>query len=73
MEKYVFFCNVQLAVILVYSFLQRFSFKIWNIVFVLVRLASAVLAVLTLWYGLRSNETPYVDPVSGNFNTAFIR
>ncbi|MCP9265832.1 Translocating chain-associated membrane protein 1 [Dirofilaria immitis] len=38
------------------------GFKIWNIVFVLVRLASSVLAVLTLWYGFRSNETPYVDP-----------
>ncbi|VDN40822.1 unnamed protein product [Gongylonema pulchrum] len=51
----------------------KFRFKAWNVVFVLVRLASAVLAVLTLWYGLRSNETPYMDPVNGNFNTAFIR
>ncbi|VDN30118.1 unnamed protein product [Gongylonema pulchrum] len=53
--------------------LCKFRFKAWNVVFVLVRLASAVLAVLTLWYGLRSNETPYMDPVNGNFNTAFIR
>lgn len=53
--------------------LAKTGFKIWNTVFVLVRLASAVLAVLTLWYGLRSNETPYMDPANGNFNTAFIR
>uniref|UniRef100_A0A0R3QGC2 TLC domain-containing protein n=1 Tax=Brugia timori TaxID=42155 RepID=A0A0R3QGC2_9BILA len=53
--------------------IAKTGFKIWNIVFVLVRLASAVLAVLTLWYGLRSNETPYIDSVNGNFNTAFIR
>lgn len=52
---------------------EYFRFKIWNAVFVLVRLASAVIAVLTLWYGLRSNETPYMDPANGNFNTAFIR
>uniref|UniRef100_A0A915B643 Translocating chain-associated membrane protein n=1 Tax=Parascaris univalens TaxID=6257 RepID=A0A915B643_PARUN len=53
--------------------LAKTGFKIWNAVFVLVRLASAVIAVLTLWYGLRSNETPYMDPANGNFNTAFIR
>ncbi|VDN04030.1 unnamed protein product [Thelazia callipaeda] len=53
--------------------IAKTGFKIWNITFVLVRLISAVLAVLTLWYGLRSNETPYVDPVNGNFNTAFVR
>ncbi|VDN57384.1 unnamed protein product [Dracunculus medinensis] len=51
----------------------KHGFKIWNIVFVIVRLMSAVITVLTLWYGLRSNETPYMDPINGNFNTAFIR
>ncbi|MFH4976747.1 hypothetical protein AB6A40_003456 [Gnathostoma spinigerum] len=53
--------------------IARTGFKVWNGVFVAVRLASAVLAVLTLWYGLRSNETPYMDPANGNYNTAFIR
>ncbi|VDP00555.1 unnamed protein product [Soboliphyme baturini] len=49
------------------------GFKIWNIYFVLVRLGSATLAMLTFWYGMKSSETPIVDLHAGNFNTAFIR
>lgn len=49
------------------------GFKFWNVLFVLVRLGCACLAVLTFWYGLRSSEVPSVDLVAGNFNTTFIR
>ncbi|KAH7729387.1 translocating chain-associating membrane protein [Aphelenchoides avenae] len=49
------------------------AFKAWNFLFVTVRFATLVISVLTLWYGLRSHETPYIDVVSGNFNTHVIR
>lgn len=53
--------------------ISRTGFKIWNIIFVVVRLSSMALAVLAFWYGLRTSETPHVDLTSGNFNTTFIR
>ncbi|KRX19479.1 Translocating chain-associated membrane protein 1-like 1, partial [Trichinella nelsoni] len=49
------------------------GFKLWNVVFVTVRLGCASLAVLTFWYGLRSYETPSFDPTTGNYNTRFLR
>jgi len=49
------------------------GFKLWNVLFVLVRLVCACLAVLTFWYGLRTTEVPSVDLVAGNYNTTFIR
>ncbi|KRY37013.1 Translocating chain-associated membrane protein 1-like 1 [Trichinella spiralis] len=49
------------------------GFKLWNVVFVTVRLGCASLAVLTFWYGLRSYETPSFDPATGNYNTRFLR
>jgi|UniRef100_A0A914DER9 translocating chain-associated membrane protein 1 len=49
------------------------AFKLWNAIFVIVRFASVVLSVLTLWYGFRSNETPVIDFATGNFNTSLIR
>jgi translocating chain-associated membrane protein 1 len=49
------------------------AFKGWNVLFVIVRFATLVISVLTLWYGLRSHETPYIDFANGNFNTHVIR
>ncbi|CAJ0930838.1 unnamed protein product, partial [Mesorhabditis belari] len=49
------------------------TFKAWNFVFILARLATAVLAVVTFWYGLRQTGQPSVDIPNGNFNTSFIR
>uniref|UniRef100_A0A1I8A3K2 Translocating chain-associated membrane protein n=1 Tax=Steinernema glaseri TaxID=37863 RepID=A0A1I8A3K2_9BILA len=49
------------------------GFVMWNGLFVLTRVLSAGAAVVVLWYGLRINETPFVDIKEGNFNTAFIR
>lgn len=48
-------------------------FRLWNLLFVAVRLASVVISVLVLWYGLRSHETPFVNLETGNFNTHVIR
>jgi len=48
-------------------------FRIWNLAFILVRLASMVVSVFVLWYGLRAKETPYIDLENGNYNTHLIR
>jgi len=49
------------------------GFKIWNILFVLARLGSVVLSVLTFWFGLSPSSTDKVSVVEGNFNTPLIR
>ncbi|VDK52276.1 unnamed protein product [Cylicostephanus goldi] len=49
------------------------GFTLWNIVFLVVRLASSVLTVMTFWYGLRQSETAYIDIASGNYNTTYVR
>ncbi|CAI5448995.1 unnamed protein product [Caenorhabditis angaria] len=48
-------------------------FKAWNVVFVLARIGSVILSVMTFWYGLRQSELPYIDASIGNFNTTFVR
>ncbi|XP_042910104.1 translocating chain-associated membrane protein 1 isoform X1 [Parasteatoda tepidariorum] len=51
-----------------------YGFTIWNALFVLVRLGSITLSVLTFWYGLaQQGSTSIIDPASGNFNTQVIR
>lgn len=51
-----------------------FRFMVWNFLFVLVRLGSITLSVLTFWYGLALQlSTNQIDVVSGNFNTQLIR
>lgn len=50
-------------------------YKVHDILFVLVRLASITLAVLTFWYGLAlaPAENQIIDLVSGTFNTPLFR
>ncbi|CAD5218702.1 unnamed protein product [Bursaphelenchus okinawaensis] len=48
-------------------------FRLWNLLFPVVRLSSMVISVLVLWYGLRSHETPYINFETGNYNTHVIR
>uniref|UniRef100_A0A1I7RHU2 TLC domain-containing protein n=2 Tax=Bursaphelenchus xylophilus TaxID=6326 RepID=A0A1I7RHU2_BURXY len=48
-------------------------FRLWNLLFPIVRLSSIVIAVLVLWGGLRSHETPYINFETGNYNTHVIR
>ncbi|KJH52254.1 Longevity-assurance protein [Dictyocaulus viviparus] len=49
------------------------GFNIWNLVFLIVRLASSVLTVMTFWYGLRQSESAYIDIEAGNYNTTYVR
>jgi len=46
---------------------------VFNGVLVLSRLASIILSVLTLWYGLALNSQENIDLENGNFNTAPVR
>lgn len=51
-----------------------FRFMVWNFLFVLVRLGSITLSVLTFWYGLAlQSSTNQIDIAIGNFNTQLIR
>ncbi|XP_074656935.1 translocating chain-associated membrane protein 1-like isoform X2 [Tubulanus polymorphus] len=49
------------------------GFMVWNVLFVLVRLVSITLAVLTFWFGLPKTSQTGIIFKDGNFNTAFIR
>jgi len=55
------------------SDVANFGFRLWNILFVLVRLGTITLSVLTLWYGLSKTNSPSINLADGNFNTQFVR
>ncbi|KAH9496700.1 Translocating chain-associated membrane protein 1-like 1 [Bulinus truncatus] len=48
-------------------------FMVFNVLFVLVRLGTITLAVLTFWYGLAQSSNAVIDIASGNYNTYIIR
>lgn len=48
-------------------------FMVFNVLFVLVRLGTITLAVLTFWYGLEQTSQPSIDAAKGNFNTQLVR
>lgn len=48
-------------------------FMVFNVLFVLVRLGTITLAVLTFWYGLEQTSHTNVDIATGNFNTQLVR
>merc|ERR1712062_755172 len=50
-------------------------FKLGDLLFVLARLSSVILAVLTFWFGLAKvpAEQQVVDAAEGNFNTGLLR
>ncbi|KAH6935066.1 hypothetical protein HPB50_003312 [Hyalomma asiaticum] len=52
-----------------------YGYAVWNVLFVLVRLASITLSVLTFWYGLAQQENAAlpIGLATGNFNTKLIR
>lgn len=48
-------------------------FMVFNVFFVLVRLGTITLSVLTFWYGLQQSSQDSIDFVAGNFNTKLVR
>jgi translocating chain-associated membrane protein 1 len=59
--------------ILLVCFFVLGGYLIANAVFVLVRLGSIILSVLTFWYGLSLSDKQGLDIETGNFNTLIIR
>ncbi|CAH1775643.1 unnamed protein product [Owenia fusiformis] len=53
--------------------LANTGFMIWNILFVLVRLVSTTIAVLTFWFGLEQSSQSSINFTEGNFNTQIVR
>jgi len=49
------------------------AFAIYNIAFVLIRLGSITISILTFWYGLAWSDALSIDIEAGNFNTQTIR
>ncbi|KAI1294141.1 Translocating chain-associated membrane protein 1-like 1 [Halotydeus destructor] len=49
------------------------GFRLWNILFVIVRLASITLSVLTFFYGLSLSSSQELNLAEGNFNTQIVR
>lgn len=49
------------------------AFTVYNVAFVLVRLGSITLSILTFWYGLAWSNAVGIDWETGNFNTQTIR
>uniref|UniRef100_UPI00358F7FE5 translocating chain-associated membrane protein 1 n=1 Tax=Myxine glutinosa TaxID=7769 RepID=UPI00358F7FE5 len=52
---------------------QQHGFKLWAVFFVVARLVTLTLSVLTLGFGLGRAENQGVDVAAGNFNTLLIR
>jgi len=55
------------------SQVAQVAFTIYNGAFVVVRLGSIILSVLTFWYGLRLVDSDHIDLQTGNFNTPALR
>ncbi|XP_062606657.1 translocating chain-associated membrane protein 1-like [Saccostrea cucullata] len=53
--------------------LANHGFMVFNALFVLVRLGTITLSVLTFWYGLEQTNQPNIDVATGNYNTQMIR
>lgn len=52
---------------------SKAGYLVANVAFVLVRLGSIILSVLTFWYGLSLSDNQELDVANGNFNTQYIR
>ncbi|CAL1532486.1 unnamed protein product [Lymnaea stagnalis] len=48
-------------------------FMVFDVLFVLVRLGTITLAVLTFWYGLAQSNNSVIDVAAGNYNTYLVR
>jgi len=55
------------------SDMARHGFLLWAVFFVLARLATIVLTIFIVWFGLGKSEIPYIDFPSRNCNTRAIR
>jgi translocating chain-associated membrane protein 1 len=52
---------------------SRISFNVYNILFVLARFTSAILAIFVFWFGLKSSSQDKINFETRNFNTPLVR
>jgi len=52
---------------------SKISFNIFNILFVLARFASAILAIFVFWFGLQTTSQSKINWETRNFNTPYVR
>lgn len=53
--------------------ISKYCFMVFNGLFVIVRLMTITLSVLTFWYGLQQSSQDSIDVATGNFNTYIVR
>jgi translocating chain-associated membrane protein 1 len=49
------------------------SFNIYNVFFVIARLAASILSIFVFWFGLKSSNVNSINFEEGNFNTGLVR
>ena len=52
---------------------SKVSFQVYNVFFVVARLAEIVLSIFVFWFGLSSSSSDSINFEEGNFNTPFVR
>lgn len=52
---------------------SKISFNIYNVFFIVARLAEIILSVFVFWFGLSASSIESVNFEEGNFNTPFVR
>jgi len=60
-------------VCLCFFFIKNQSFNIYNVLFVIARLAASILSIFVFWFGLKSSNVSSVNFEEGNFNTGLVR
>eukprot|EP00794_Sanderia_malayensis_P012156 gene12156-13410_t len=53
--------------------ISYFGFSLWSFLFVIARLVTMSLAILTFWFGLGKSDKTGFDMAAGNFNNSTIR
>lgn len=53
--------------------LSKSSFRIYNVLFVLARLAGIILTIFVFWFGLKASSIEQINFAEGNFNTPVVR
>lgn len=55
------------------SYVAKISFNIYNVLFLVARLAAIIISIFVFWFGLKSSSIEKIDLAEGNFNTQWVR
>jgi translocating chain-associated membrane protein 1 len=53
--------------------ISSISFSIYNVLFVVARLAASILSIFVFWFGLKNSNIERINFEAGNFNTGLVR